>query len=82
MLPKYNYLNLSDNKSTGKLPEIISPSFTNLTIVHLSHNVISGNIPVGSLLKLPGSLRQLDLSRNNITGKYSSYDFGTYGGIH
>ncbi|XP_008782942.2 brassinosteroid LRR receptor kinase BRL1-like [Phoenix dactylifera] len=74
-----NYLNLSDNKLTGRLRSL--PSCTNLRVLDLSYNIISGNIPANFISKSPASLQQLDLSHNNLSGGFSSFDFGRCGGL-
>nr|XP_010928900.1 brassinosteroid LRR receptor kinase BRL1-like [Elaeis guineensis] len=74
-----NYLNLSDNKLTGKLGGI--SSCTNLTVLDLSYNIISGEIPANFISKSPASLKQLDLSYNNLSGEFSSFNFGSCGGL-
>ncbi|KAL7217643.1 hypothetical protein ACSBR2_010981 [Camellia fascicularis] len=73
-----NSLNLSYNKISGNLdlsstgPSSPSLLCTNFSILDLSNNLLSGEIP-----DLPQSLSVLDLSNNNFSGNFSSVQFGT-----
>ncbi|KAJ0988163.1 hypothetical protein J5N97_006519 [Dioscorea zingiberensis] len=71
------YLNFSDNKLAGGLIGL-SSSCTNLTVIDLSYNLISGEIPPEFV---SASLKQLDLSHNNFSGEFSMYKFGSCGSL-
>ncbi|KAF5732472.1 hypothetical protein HS088_TW18G01167 [Tripterygium wilfordii] len=69
-------LNFSDNKLAGKLG--VTPlSCTSLSVLDLSYNILSGEIPPSFVADSPPSLKYLDLSHNNLSSKFSSLDFGT-----
>ncbi|KAH7684272.1 Non-specific serine/threonine protein kinase protein [Dioscorea alata] len=70
------YLNFSDNKLAGELIGFSSSSCANnnLTVIDLSYNLISGEIPPEFVSV---SLKQLDLSHNNFSGEFSVYEFGS-----
>ncbi|XVF71002.1 hypothetical protein PTKIN_Ptkin11bG0206800 [Pterospermum kingtungense] len=70
-----NLLNISDNKLTGKL-RISRLSCKNLVVLDLSCNLFSGEIPMIFMPDSLVSLKHLDLSHNNFTGKFSSLNFG------
>ncbi|XP_050371514.1 serine/threonine-protein kinase BRI1-like 1 [Argentina anserina] len=70
-----NLLNVSGNKITGKLSGSIL-SCKNLTTLDLSCNALSGEIPNTFLESASASLKYLDLSSNNFSGKFTSLDFG------
>ncbi|KAL6204222.1 hypothetical protein ACLB2K_021490 [Fragaria x ananassa] len=70
-----NLLNVSGNKLTGKLSGSIL-SCKNLTTLDLSYNALSGEIPNTFLESASASLKYLDLSSNNFTGKFASLGFG------
>ncbi|KAK8939388.1 Receptor-like protein kinase BRI1-like 3 [Platanthera guangdongensis] len=74
------YLNLSGNKFVGRLRDL-SLSCVGLTVLDLSYNSISGEIPASMISAPPASLKQLDLSHNNLTGDLSGFDFGGCGNI-
>jgi hypothetical protein len=63
--PQLNYLSLSGVGLKGKLPSNLSMTFSGLRSLVLSHNDISGSIPL-SLQTFPWEL--LDLSYNRISG--------------
>ena len=65
---------LSNNKLSGELTDQIPSSFPDLLFLHLSHNNISGTIPL-SFTQL-SSLRVLDLSNNIISGELPESDGG------
>ncbi|URE36687.1 LRR receptor-like serine threonine-protein kinase [Musa troglodytarum] len=65
-LSELEYLVLSDNKLSGRLPENLCPNATKLGYLFLSTNNFSGPIPAG--LAQCWSLTQLDLSNNSFTG--------------
>ncbi|KAJ6753242.1 RECEPTOR-LIKE PROTEIN KINASE BRI1-LIKE 3 [Salix purpurea] len=69
-----NLLNFSDNKLAGKLA--VTPlSCNSLSILDLSQNLFSGEIPPSFVADSP-SLKYLDLSHNNFSASFSSLDFG------
>ncbi|PRQ34917.1 putative transferase [Rosa chinensis] len=70
-----NLLNVSGYKLTGKQSDSIL-SCKNLTTLDLSYNALSGEIPNTILESGSASLKYLDLSSNNFTGKFASLDFG------
>ncbi|XP_057978894.1 receptor-like protein kinase BRI1-like 3 [Malania oleifera] len=70
-----NLLNFSDNKLTGELGSSLS-SCKSLSILDLSSNLLSGEIPPRFVADSPASLKHLDLSQNNFSGKFSNLDFG------
>ncbi|BAT96141.1 hypothetical protein LR48_Vigan02g062300 [Vigna angularis] len=61
------YLNLTDNRISGSLPQNISDSLPNVGYLLLGNNLISGPIP-NSLCRI-GSLYNLDLSGNMLVGE-------------
>lgn len=69
-------LNFSNNKLTGNLPSTLS-SCSNLSSLDLSSNLFSGGIPPKFVSHAPPTLRFLDLSHNNFTGRFDSIEFGT-----
>uniref|UniRef100_M8AJR4 LRR receptor-like serine/threonine-protein kinase GSO2 n=1 Tax=Aegilops tauschii TaxID=37682 RepID=M8AJR4_AEGTA len=62
-------VNISLNLVEGQLPANISLMFPNLTILDVSHNIISGTIPP-SLCN--SSIQLMDLSNNRFTGEVPS----------
>ncbi|XP_031257544.1 receptor-like protein kinase BRI1-like 3 [Pistacia vera] len=70
-----NLLNFSDNKLAGKL-SVTPLSCKNLSTLDLSYNLLSGEIQPRFVAEAPGSLKYLDLSHNNFSGKLSNLDFG------
>ncbi|KAL6195254.1 hypothetical protein ACLB2K_030874 [Fragaria x ananassa] len=70
-----NLLNVSGNKLTRKLSGSIL-SGKNVTTLDLSYNALSGEMPNTFLKSASASLKYLDLSSNNFTGKFASLDFG------
>ncbi|KAF8779091.1 hypothetical protein HU200_003060 [Digitaria exilis] len=69
--PKIQEVDLSGNNLNGSLPSDGYFSLHNLTTVSFGSNSISGGIPA-SLFSHP-SLKNLDLSQNNFTGKFRLY---------
>ncbi|KAG0454481.1 hypothetical protein HPP92_023773 [Vanilla planifolia] len=74
------YLNLSDNKFAGKLRPL-STSCTELAVLDLSVNSISGEIPANFFSAVPMSLVQLNLSHNNLSGDLFDFNFVGCGNI-
>ncbi|KAF5727869.1 serine/threonine-protein kinase BRI1-like 1 [Tripterygium wilfordii] len=73
-------LNFSDNKLAGKLG--VTPlSCTGLSVLDLSYNILSGEIPPSFVADSPSSLNYLDLSHNNLSSNFSSLDFGNCGNL-
>lgn len=70
-----NLLNFSDNKLTGKLDTTPS-SCKSISTIDLSYNLLSGEIPSNFVADSPDSLKYLDLTHNNFTGKFSDLNFG------
>ncbi|XP_044473876.1 receptor-like protein kinase BRI1-like 3 [Mangifera indica] len=70
-----NLLNFSDNKLAGKL-NVTPLNCKNLSTLDLSYNLLSGEIQPSFVAGSPGSLKYLDLSHNNFSGKLSNLDFG------
>ncbi|KAF2325661.1 hypothetical protein GH714_032371 [Hevea brasiliensis] len=70
-----NFLNFSNNKLAGKL-ETTPISCKSLSVLDLSYNLLSGEIPPSFVADSPPSLKHLDLSHNNFSGNLSSLDFG------
>ncbi|OAY51302.1 receptor-like protein kinase BRI1-like 3 [Manihot esculenta] len=70
-----NFLNFSNSKLTGKL-EITPLSCKSLSVLDLSYNLLSGEIPPSFIADSSSSLKHLDLSHNNFSGSFSSLDFG------
>ncbi|KAJ4787454.1 Receptor-like protein kinase BRI1-like 3 [Rhynchospora pubera] len=60
------YLNISSNHFTGIAPPDVETSM-NLVILSLSNNNFSGEIPISSLVAMPG-LQLLELAFNNFSG--------------
>lgn len=71
-----NLLNFSDNSLTGKLYTSLS-SCKSLSVLDLSYNHLSWEIPSTFIDYAPVSLKILDLSHNNFTGNFLNLDFGT-----
>ncbi|KAL7595872.1 hypothetical protein Lser_V15G29010 [Lactuca serriola] len=59
------YLNLSSNNISGKVPDLLS-NFANLSVIDLSSNNFHGPIP-----NVASTLASLDLSRNKFSGGIS-----------
>ncbi|KAL7594641.1 hypothetical protein Lser_V15G29001 [Lactuca serriola] len=59
------YLNLSSNNISGKVPDLLS-NFANLSVIDLSSNNFHGPIP-----NIASTLASLDLSRNKFSGGIS-----------
>ena len=66
---KITFLVLPGNNISGKLPQTF-PTTTNLSVLNLANNQLTGDIP-GRLLHLPG-MQMIDLSQN----KFSSINRG------
>jgi Leucine-rich repeat (LRR) protein len=62
-------VNISLNHVEGQLPANISLMFPNLTVLDVSHNIISGTIPP---LLCNTSIQYMDLSNNKFTGDVPS----------
>ncbi|KDP29514.1 hypothetical protein JCGZ_19227 [Jatropha curcas] len=75
-----NFLNFSNNKFSGNL-ETIPLSCKRLSVLDLSYNLFSGEIPSSFVANSPPSLKHLDLSHNNFSGTFSSLDFGHCGNL-
>lgn len=75
-----NLLNFSDNKLPGKL-NATSVNCKSISTIDLSYNLLSGEIPARFVADSSGSLKYLDLSHNNFTGKFSNLDFGRCGNL-
>ncbi|XP_043689261.1 receptor-like protein kinase BRI1-like 3 [Telopea speciosissima] len=73
-------LNFSDNKLAGDLGVGIS-SCNNLSILDLSYNLLSDNIPAAFFAQSPASLKHLDLSHNNLSAEFSALEFGSCGNL-
>ncbi|KAF8712081.1 hypothetical protein HU200_028917 [Digitaria exilis] len=74
------YLNLSANLFAGRLPERLAPSCSNsaseLAVLDVSWNRMSGALPAGLVATAPANLTHLSIAGNNFTGDVSAYDFG------
>ncbi|XP_030510323.2 serine/threonine-protein kinase BRI1-like 1 [Cannabis sativa] len=75
-----NMLNFSDNKLKGQLGVTLK-SCKSLSILDISHNLLSGKIPSTFVADSPPTLKYLDLSYNNFSGKFSDLDFGRCGNL-
>ncbi|CAA6670791.1 unnamed protein product [Spirodela intermedia] len=75
-----NYLNISDNKLQGRL-NAVSPSCKNLSVVDLSFNLLSGELPMDFMQLPPASLTEIHLAHNNFSGDFSEFQFGTCGNL-
>ncbi|XP_065863008.1 receptor-like protein kinase BRI1-like 3 isoform X2 [Euphorbia lathyris] len=69
------YLNFSDNKLAGKLDSALV-SCKSISVLDLSYNLFSGDIPFSFIADSPPSLKHLDLSHNNFSGSFSALNFG------
>ncbi|WCJ32533.1 Receptor-like protein kinase BRI1-like 3 [Euphorbia peplus] len=69
------YLNFSDNKLAGKLESTLV-SCKGISVLDLSYNLFSGDVPYRFVVDSPVSLKHLDLSHNNFSGSFSAVDFG------
>ncbi|KAF8653467.1 hypothetical protein HU200_062213 [Digitaria exilis] len=74
------YLNLSANLFAGRLPERLATSCSNsgseLAVLDVSWNRMSGALPAGLVATAPANLTHLSIAGNNFTGDVSAYDFG------
>ncbi|CAN6173856.1 unnamed protein product [Urochloa humidicola] len=73
------HLNLSANNLAGRLPPLLlSPCGGNseLAILDVSWNHMSGGLPAGLVSAAPASLAHLSIAGNNFTGDVSAFDFG------
>lgn len=68
------YLNLSANQLTGRLPEF--PQCSQVSVLDLSGNLMSGALPGRLLTSAPANLTHLSIAGNNISGDISRYEFG------
>ncbi|XP_068639585.1 receptor-like protein 46 [Aristolochia californica] len=61
-----SFIDISNNKFSGPLPQLIGQAFPGLNLLYASNNQISGTIPmsIGEM----GFLGFLDLSKNNLRG--------------
>ncbi|XP_071696553.1 receptor-like protein kinase BRI1-like 3 [Rutidosis leptorrhynchoides] len=65
--------NFSSNKLSGNFPSSVS-SCKYLSYLDISNNRLKGDIPT---FFIPSNMKVLDLSGNNLTGKFQNLDFGT-----
>ncbi|OVA06970.1 Leucine-rich repeat [Macleaya cordata] len=82
--PNLKHLNFSNNNLYGRLNTSIS-SCKNLLTLDLSNNLLYGNIPANfvaaGLETQVSSLKFLDLSYNNFSGKFSDLSLGSCGNL-
>jgi Leucine-rich repeat (LRR) protein len=71
-----NSFNFSDNKLIGTLGSLTLLPCKYLSVLDLSYNLLSGEIPSRFVSDSPASLLYLDLSHNNFSGSFSALDFG------
>ncbi|XP_062079097.1 receptor-like protein kinase BRI1-like 3 [Humulus lupulus] len=71
-----NLLNFSDNKLKGQLGVTLK-SCKSLSTLDLSHNLLFGKIPSNFVADSSPSLKHLDLSYNNFSGRFSALDLGS-----
>jgi Leucine-rich repeat (LRR) protein len=70
-LQKLVYISLNDNDLTGRIPSNLF-LLTQLKQLFLQYNSLTGNINTVLNTALPGSLSNLDLSNNQLTGSLSA----------